>query len=104
MCYLYMYLSTFFLYDRNHVPCNPYVIVLFSPYDYGLYDHMPHFLMCINFILLNNLYQHTYMIIHLMYNIFILFYVLYFIFMYYMMYVSILYCSSVDHLKLYASH
>ena len=99
-----MYLSTFFnLYDHDHVPCNPYVIVLFSPYDYCIYDHMPNFLTYINFVLLNNLYQHTYMIMCPMYDIFILFYVLYFLFMYYMMY-PYMCCSSVDYLKPYASH
>ena len=53
-----------------------YYLVIFVK----LYDHMPHFLFfsCINFALLNDLYQHTYTIMHLMYDIFVLFHVLYF--------------------------
>ena len=47
----------------------------------NLYNHMPHFITCINFILVNLLYLHIYMIMHLMYDIFILLYVFYF-FMY----------------------
>ena len=61
----------FKLYDHDHVPCNPYIIVLFTCYDYCIYDHTPNFLTSINFV------QHTYMITCLMYDIFILFNILY---------------------------
>ena len=77
----------------------PYLVIFVY-----LYDHTPHFLICINFVLLNFLYLNIYMIMCLMYDISVLLYSLYFfVFMYFMINV-ILHCSSVDHLKPYASH
>ena len=58
----------------------PHYLVIFV----NLYDHMPYFITCINFILLNLLYSHICTIMCLMYDIFVLLYVFYFVFFLFM--------------------
>ena len=78
----------------------------------NLYDHMSHFITCTNFVLLNLLYLHIYMITHLMYDIFCFVICLLFIFLFFFMYytydtdicIYVFYIIVLDHLKPYASH
>ena len=68
--YSYTHVSSqvLFCYVQQH-----YLIIFVN-----LYYHTPHFITCANFVLLNLLYLHIYMIMWLMYDIFVLLYVFHF--------------------------